>query len=302
VRVVRLHIDAEVAKAQLDEFDNRMSQVLANLQAKEQAVAAQQEAGLLGIVEGEQQVREARAGAMQQLIELREAATAFLGTLAAGSPEAQQVLAFLTQLDGNIGTVASSMERFRQQIADSAIESVTNLFMDLVEGSKSASEALRDFVRSFVLGMAQIAARAMATYLVLQMLDAIYPGLGKATAAMVGAGQHHSGGIAGQAGVHRQLPAWLFGVAPRYHSGGIAGLEPDEVPAVLKRGEEVLTRNDPRHRSNGGLDRSSKQAVAFRTPIVAIGDDALQDALQSAGGEAAIMAVVRRNWEGLQRG
>ena len=38
----------------------------------------------------------------------------------------------------------------------------------------------------------------------------------------------------------------------RYHTGGIAGLAPDEVPAVLKKGEEVLTQADPRHRDNGG--------------------------------------------------
>jgi hypothetical protein len=38
----------------------------------------------------------------------------------------------------------------------------------------------------------------------------------------------------------------------RYHTGGIAGLKADEVPAVLKRGEEVLTQADPRHRDNGG--------------------------------------------------
>lgn len=51
----------------------------------------------------------------------------------------------------------------------------------------------------------------------------------------------HQGGIAG-----------LDGKATRYHSGGVAGLAPDEVPAILRRGEEVLTRRDPRHRANSG--------------------------------------------------
>jgi uncharacterized protein (UPF0335 family) len=37
---------------------------------------------------------------------------------------------------------------------------------------------------------------------------------------------------------------------PRYHTGGLAGLKPDEVPAVLLKNEEVLTRDDPRHRDN----------------------------------------------------
>ena len=60
----------------------------------------------------------------------------------------------------------------------------------------------------------------------------------------------HQGGIAGRDG----LPT-------RYHSGGIAGLQPDEVPAILRRGEEVLTARDPRHRSNGG------GAVTVNAPI-----------------------------------
>ena len=29
--------------------------------------------------------------------------------------------------------------------------------------------------------------------------------------------------------------------APRYHTGGIAGFAPEEVPAILRRGEAVLT-------------------------------------------------------------
>ena len=40
------------------------------------------------------------------------------------------------------------------------------------------------------------------------------------------------------------------GVVPRYHFGGIGGLKPDERPAILQIGEEVLTSTDPRHRKN----------------------------------------------------
>ena len=59
----------------------------------------------------------------------------------------------------------------------------------------------------------------------------------------------HGGGLVGAGGALRSgLNPMLFGAAPRYHGGGIAGLAPDEVPAVLQRGEEVLTKRDPRHR------------------------------------------------------
>ena len=57
------------------------------------------------------------------------------------------------------------------------------------------------------------------------------------------------------------MPSYVFDAAPRYHSGGIAGLAPDEVPAVLKRNEEVLTENDPRHRFNGGMESGAQPTM-----------------------------------------
>ena len=55
----------------------------------------------------------------------------------------------------------------------------------------------------------------------------------------------HGGGIAGGAAPLRSVPALAFAGAPRFAGGG-------EVPAILHRGEEVLTADDPRHRRNGG--------------------------------------------------
>lgn len=60
----------------------------------------------------------------------------------------------------------------------------------------------------------------------------------------------HRGGVVGsgqRSGRSISASAWIN--APRFHSGGIAG---DEVAAVLKKGEEVLTEDDPRHVKNGG--------------------------------------------------
>lgn len=60
----------------------------------------------------------------------------------------------------------------------------------------------------------------------------------------------HQGGVVG-GGVSRGRAVdprvWIG--APRFHSGGIAG---NEVAAILKKGEEVLTEDDPRHAKNGG--------------------------------------------------
>ncbi len=68
-----------------------------------------------------------------------------------------------------------------------------------------------------------------------------------AQAAALRAQWFHDGGIVGAGGRSGIVPAGIFTDAPRYHRGGLAG---DEVPAILRRGEEVLTAADPRHRDN----------------------------------------------------
>ena len=51
----------------------------------------------------------------------------------------------------------------------------------------------------------------------------------------------HQGGIAGNDNTpKRAVSAAAFINAPRYHSGGIAGLRPDEVPAILQKGERII--------------------------------------------------------------
>lgn len=56
------------------------------------------------------------------------------------------------------------------------------------------------------------------------------------------AGIFHAGGIVDANPARtRGVDAGHFLHAPRYHAGGIAGLGPDEVPAILRRGEAVLT-------------------------------------------------------------
>ncbi|MGH8598116.1 MAG: phage tail tape measure protein, partial [Gammaproteobacteria bacterium] len=65
------------------------------------------------------------------------------------------------------------------------------------------------------------------------------------------------------------IPALAFAGAPRYHNGGVLGLAPDEVPIIGRRGEEVLTVNDPRHRANGGGGHAVNVVMNISTPDAA---------------------------------
>jgi phage-related minor tail protein len=70
-----------------------------------------------------------------------------------------------------------------------------------------------------------------------------------ATALLAAIGLSHSGGMAGASGHTRAVSPLLLAGAPRLHRGGLAA---DEVPRILLKNEEVLTRDDPRHVMNGG--------------------------------------------------
>ncbi|MFM2350958.1 MAG: hypothetical protein RIR04_1924, partial [Pseudomonadota bacterium] len=69
-------------------------------------------------------------------------------------------------------------------------------------------------------------------------------GGGAAVTPKVNASILHGGGTVGAGTVMRSLPTSLFAAAPRMHAGGWAGLKPDEVPAILQRGERLLSRRE----------------------------------------------------------
>jgi lambda family phage tail tape measure protein len=80
------------------------------------------------------------------------------------------------------------------------------------------------------------------------------------------AGLFHTGGVAGaEAVASRGIdPAILF-AAPRFHDGGIAGLGPDEIPAILRRGEAVLTP-----RQMAALGASALGRTERRPPVTVV--------------------------------
>lgn len=104
----------------------------------------------------------------------------------------------------------------------------------------------------------------------------------------------HRGGVAGSVPATRSVPASWWQNAPRYHNGtpGV-GWGPDEVGAVLKRGEEVLTQDNPRHIRNW-MGGGGETVVQLRNVLV---DDRarIPEAMTSAHGERVIVDTLVRN-------
>jgi hypothetical protein len=66
------------------------------------------------------------------------------------------------------------------------------------------------------------------------------------------------------------VPTGTFVGAPRFHEGGIAGLRPNEVPAILQRGEVVIPNTGAALGRQGGGGGSSV-AITY-APTINAGD------------------------------
>lgn len=115
----------------------------------------------------------------------------------------------------------------------------------------------------------------------------------------------HDGGIVGSRGasVKRRTgfseAAWIG--APKFHGGGGLGLRPDEYRAVLQRGEEVLTEDDPRHIRNLGSGGGSEGGAGGIKQVLLLDPEAVPNAMQTRSGERSILSVIRANKETIKQ-
>jgi hypothetical protein len=104
---------------------------------------------------------------------------------------------------------------------------------------KTGKLDFRDLVTSMIADLAKLAARRFILGPIANALSGALGGAGGLFADIL-----HAGGVVGTAGSQRMVPAMAFAGAPRMHAGGWAGIKPDEVPAILQRGERVLSRRE----------------------------------------------------------
>lgn len=166
-------------------------------------------------------------------------------------------------------------EAFKTQFVDA--------FASLIDGTKSVSEAVRDMAAQILAELA----RMIAQQLIFNALAGA-SGFGGGFQTGVGGGQFHGGGVVGRGGTSRTVDPRWYAFAPRYHTGGIAGLKPNEVPAVLEKGEEVLTANDPRHRDN--LGGGAQQNITVHNTL---DNNSVVEAINGPAGERVIQNMVR---------
>ena len=147
-----------------------------------------------------------------------------------------------------------------------AFQSAENAIGDFV---KSGKLNFRDLVTSMLADLAKLGARRFLLGPLAGVLSGFMPGLGGMSASVM-----HSGGMVGAGGSSRMVPAMAFANALRMHNGGWAGLRSDEVPAILQKGERVLSRREAAGYGNSvTVNITARDAESFRQSRAQIGAD-----------------------------
>ena len=198
-----------------------------------------------------------------------------------------QALGERYQMEGDaLAPIQSRLEDFVKTSADIA-DGIGNAF---VQAFSAGSDAVADFVKTgkldfsslitnFIADLARLAAQKYIFGPLADMLGGALGGLGGPLANIL-----HEGGIAGSGGGRRSVDPSVFAGAPRFHSGGLAG---DEVPAILQRGERVLSKSE-----TAAYDRGGSPTIVFNVKDAA---SVRQSRSQIAADAARAVAMGRRN-------
>lgn len=202
----------------------------------------------------------------------------------------QTMLATLDAVNHRVKLMASDFGRaFGDELLTGA-DNFLSKIRDTGDVFGSAREAFRQFASDFLLKIAQMILRQA-------LFNALSQAFSGSAAGSIGAGivsafKAHTGGIAGFGLQQSRANAAVFANALRYHTGGIAGLRPNEVPAILEKGEEVLTANDPRHINNGG-GIPAEPSVKIVNAIDA--GSFVSAGVEDSQGQKAILNFIRAN-------
>jgi tape measure domain-containing protein len=180
----------------------------------------------------------------------------------------------------------------------------------LIDGTEKLSDSWKDFGRaignifaSFLKNIANAIISIQAMKIAQDVTNStseagsFFSGLFTSVASAAVA---HSGTVVGGSSgmVRSGVPASVWANAPRYHNGtnGPLGLRADEHAAILQKGEEVLSKDNPRNVLNGGGKASSAGGGSNGIrQVLAIGDTEIAKAMAGSAGEDTVMTHLKAN-------
>lgn len=297
---------AEYNTAKLAENEQKINELLSQRAMELDTINTLLEAGMLTQGEASTRIEEVNSRLLPQMQAAALAAREFIASLG-DSPEAVAALANLENLEARIASVGRELSAQKRQVIDVFVNGFGQAFMqtatliaDTLKGVQSAGDAWKAFGDIVLNTIADILIE-LAQMIIQQAIfnalkNAAESGGGGMWSSIIGsiAGYLHTGGLVGTgAGRRASVPSYVFDHAPRYHNGGVAGLAPDEVPSVLKRNEEVLTEDDPRHRFNGGLDPAGAPNVDLSITNAIDSASVFSAGANSRSGRTAIFNLIK---------
>ncbi len=165
---------------------------------------------------------------------------------------------------GSLKDYAAKAADVGKGIGDALVGAFTSAENAIGEFVKTGKLDFRSLVTSLLADMAKLSARKFILGPLANALSGALGNLGSIVAPVL-----HAGGMVGGAAPQRLVPAMAFANAPRMHSGGWAGLRPDEVPAILQKGERVLSRREASQYGTGNsqnitINIQTRDAESFR--------------------------------------
>lgn len=104
-------------------------------------------------------------------------------------------------------------------------------------------------------------------------------------------GLYHGGGVVGDiSDMRRPIDMSVFHGAPRFHTG----LTPDEVPAILQKGETVRTKAQEAANQHAMAAAGASSPQSIRNVIV-FDPDQVPNAMSNSAGERVVMSIIKRN-------
>lgn len=222
---------------------------------------------------------------------------------AIGGPEADAAIAKLQTMQmslqnsqAKVGGFGLSMDTWFG-IFQGAVQGIVGAFDAFAQAIANGENAFVAFGRAALQVLAQVLQQIAAAIIqmqILKMLQGFGGGIGAFATQMLGGMAGHTGGVVGSMAIGSGnriggRPNWMRS-ALTYHTGGMAGLAPDEVSATLKKGEEILTEEDPRHRFNLGGSSSGSKGDRL-TQVLAIGEKQIQEMLNQYGSDATLTHI-----------
>ena len=213
------------------------------------------------------------------------------------------VNAGLVNTDARIAQINQAAQNAIAQGVTNAFDTAANAIVGLVNGTMSFGDAISSvfttalqFAADFLKAIAQVLIQMVALQVAKSIIGGSTGGFGSLF--------FHGGGIVGSGGSKRTRTggngSWVG--APKFHGGGGLGLKPDEYKAVLKRGEEVLTENDPRHINNIGNDNSGGGGGApSLKQVLYLDPEQVVSAMQGRSGQKTFMTMIRTNKETIKQ-